>query len=293
MRCPNCGQERSGRFCAGCGQSDRDYRRRLPPLVVDLLRDAFDADGRLPRTLVSLVVRPGALSLEFSRDRRASYVNPARLYLFVSILFFFTLSVTTDVEIPTADVESIDDGVAATAEAAAALRGQLDLGRRAKLERILAEDSRPIARRVLIEIANDVSAPELALERFLDNLPLVMFLLLPGYAALLALLFRRKGRYYVEHLVCALHFHSFAFLLFTLLLLLPEGGGDAPWGAFVDALGSTLWLGLVVYQYLALKRYYGEGHAATAGKFAALLAVYGLLLAPGFLAVALVTLAFG
>ncbi len=87
IECPNCYQHRDGRFCKGCGQNDRDYRRSLPPMVSELIREAFELDGRLLSSLRLLFTRPGALSLEFSANRRASHVSPIRLYLFASILF--------------------------------------------------------------------------------------------------------------------------------------------------------------------------------------------------------------
>ena len=62
-------------------------------MVSELLREAFELDSRLIRTLKLLLFRPGALAVEFSNNRRASYVSPIRLYLFVSILFFFFLSI--------------------------------------------------------------------------------------------------------------------------------------------------------------------------------------------------------
>ena len=44
--CPNCGAERSGRYCHACGQSDRDFRRALPPMVWQLVQEAFEVDGK-------------------------------------------------------------------------------------------------------------------------------------------------------------------------------------------------------------------------------------------------------
>ena len=76
MHCANCGAERPGSYCSRCGQNDRDYHRALPPLVSELLREAFELDSRLVRTLKLLMFKPGALALEFSNNRRASYVSP-------------------------------------------------------------------------------------------------------------------------------------------------------------------------------------------------------------------------
>ncbi len=92
--CPNCGSYRPDRFCSHCGQNDRDYMRGLWSVVYEFFREMFELDSRLFRTLKSLLFRPGHLSSEFSRNRRAAYMSPVRLYLFTSFLFFLVLSIS-------------------------------------------------------------------------------------------------------------------------------------------------------------------------------------------------------
>ena len=90
--CLNCGDARSGRFCAQCGQNDRNYMRSLLPMMWELNREAFEVDARILQTLKLLLFKPGSLSAEFSRNRRARYMSPIRLYLFTSFVFFLVLS---------------------------------------------------------------------------------------------------------------------------------------------------------------------------------------------------------
>ena len=92
--CPNCGSGRPDRFCSRCGQNDRDYMRGLWTVVYEFVREMFELDSRLFRTLKSLLFKPGHLSSEFSRNHRAAYMSPVRLYLFTSFLFFLVLSVS-------------------------------------------------------------------------------------------------------------------------------------------------------------------------------------------------------
>ena len=105
---------------------------------------------------------------------------------------------------------------------------------------------------------------------------MVSFLLLPGFALGLWLLFRNRGLHYTEHLVFALHLHAFWFLLAAVMMLGVE---------------LLVWAGLVlvpVYGLLAMRRVYG-------GRWWALLLRAGLLgsvhLALLALTVAAVTLA--
>src|SRR5262245_51891783 len=50
------------------------------------------ADSRLWRTIRPLLLRPGFLTREFLRGRRARYLPPFRLYIVASVLFFLFAS---------------------------------------------------------------------------------------------------------------------------------------------------------------------------------------------------------
>ena len=93
--CPNCGDARPGAYCARCGQNDRDYMRSPWLVAGDYFRNTFEVDSRVFRTLKLLFFRPGQLSIEFSRNRRARYLSPVRLFLFVSFVHFGALALLT------------------------------------------------------------------------------------------------------------------------------------------------------------------------------------------------------
>ena len=57
-------------------------------LLGDAVRELFDVDGRVARTLTTLLLKPGVLTIEFLAGRRRRYSSPVRFYLVVSVLFF-------------------------------------------------------------------------------------------------------------------------------------------------------------------------------------------------------------
>ena len=118
--CPNCGAYRPDRFCSHCGQNDRDYMRGLWSVVYEFFREMFELDSRLFRTLKSLLFRPGHLSREFSRNRRAAYMSPVRLYLFTSFLFFLVLSISAGGWLRNLDLSDADVQMGAGDDPAAA-----------------------------------------------------------------------------------------------------------------------------------------------------------------------------
>ena len=306
MQCPNCGNERTLSFCSHCGQNDRDYIRSLPSLVRDVVHETFDLDARTFRTLKLLVMQPGELSAEFSRNRRANYSSPIRLYLFFSLLFFFVLSVTSDTEPPgEADRVVRSDTKKAESVDFTALKEALSPQRGRKVDDILSRESYPgtksptyglafwadrrqdtltdIERFYISQGVDWLHAPRLGAERLENNLPITMFFMLPVFALLLALLYWKKRRFYVEHFVFSVHVHVAVFAVFTLLALVP----DTMTGGILHLI---LLLALAVYNVLALSRYYGDGAFLTTFKWVFLTAAYAILLVPGILLTVFVTL---
>lgn len=128
------------------------------------------------------------------------------------------------------------------------------------------------SRHLVGQLMDILHRPFDAARAWLENLPIAMFCLLPFYALLLKILYIRPKRFYSEHLVFAMHIHTVAYIVFTVLVLLPDVPGFG-W------LGPSLILALAVYYFLALKRYYGNGAFLTLVKYAILAGLYSVLLA--------------
>jgi hypothetical protein len=90
--CLNCGEVLTGQHCSHCGQPARVRVLSLWSLVRDVIGDLLNADSRVWRTLWPLAFRPGLLTQEFLRGRRARYTPPFRMYLVLSLVFFLVAS---------------------------------------------------------------------------------------------------------------------------------------------------------------------------------------------------------
>jgi hypothetical protein len=86
--CLNCNAEVQGRFCQVCGQENVETKETVWHLISHFFQDITHFDGKFFSTLKYLMARPGFLSLEYMKGRRASYVNPIRMYIFTSAFFF-------------------------------------------------------------------------------------------------------------------------------------------------------------------------------------------------------------
>lgn len=90
--CKNCETPFEGLYCPTCGQKDVDLERPLRELLAEIIKEAFDVDGRAWRTVKTLFLRPGLLTSEFLAGKRRVYTPPLRLYLFISVSFFVLMA---------------------------------------------------------------------------------------------------------------------------------------------------------------------------------------------------------
>ena len=91
--CKNCNEALPGAalYCPACGQSVKETARPWLKVVREILTELLDFDGRMLISLRLLLTRPGYLSHEYVHGRRASYTSPVRMYLVISLVFFFIL----------------------------------------------------------------------------------------------------------------------------------------------------------------------------------------------------------
>ena len=100
----------------------------------------------------------------------------------------------------------------------------------------------------------------------LGNLIWMAVLMMPALALLLKLLYIRRKHYYVEHLVFSFHYHAFAFLIATVLIVI----NGIEWFALylpTEALLLVGALGVLLYLYVAMKRYYKQSYFKTFLKY--------------------------
>lgn len=290
--CPNCGEPRPGEFCPACGQRQGMVRVSLREMAADFADDQLLLSGKLPRTLVLLLARPGYLTAEYVNRRIARYLRPLRLYIGVSVVFFLLVGLLTSRSLDSgsanpvfrmpADSAAAGDGSAAAGDGTIQIdtsATNVDLGPlsgvvRDRINRINGMQGREVAGRMAANLTR--------------YLPRMMFVLLPVFAFLLKLLYIRRGCFYIEHLVFSLHFHSFLFMLFSAILLLVELP-DSPANEMVR-LVLVLWGFL--YLFLAMRKVYRQPLLKTSAKYGALLFSYLLVLGVAFVAASLMALYF-
>lgn len=267
--CPSCGEQVRGRFCPRCGQSHAEVRVPFWKWLGDYLQDTFHLESNLARSLGTLLRRPGALTVTYLEGQRSTHVRPFRLYLTASFIYFLALSL-----LPPKDLIEVNVGPEASRGTKVGLDQPLvevwvDTEAPAAVER-LREDT-PFKRKLNRFVAKGrEEAREQALRTVSSTMPKAMFVLVPVFALLLGLLYRKTGRFYAEHFLFALHFHAFAFLALSMGLVLVRllGLGSSP----------LIQLTIVTYLFLSLRRVYGQSRVRTVFKTTLLYGGYSLIL---------------
>jgi hypothetical protein len=221
-------------------------------------------DGRFARTFLLLLRQPGALTLEFLAGRRARFIAPLRLYFVASVVYFLLAAAIPNVQQPRAaqlpgskvkiDLTDPDRGgfSTLTPEQQKEVLGSLD-----RAPRVL----RPILRPIILN-------PAAFRRGFLDVLARVLFVLVPVFAAIVALFYRRRP--FSQHVIFALHLHTTVFLS----LATRELAHFSRSLAVVNIFGGLTAIWIITYALAAFHRVYQERWLKVIVKAVAIGALY-------------------
>ncbi len=329
--CENCGAELQGHWCAKCGQPAIEYRRSFRYVVADLLNEFLNWDSKFFTTIALLILKPWRLTNEFLAGKRVRYVNPLRLYLLASILFFFAVNYGAK-GIRIDPTKFPDEKRAEVAAAIADKRGEIEAElknenltpeQRRKAQKALDYLTKPTSSAMTTPRPERTSSPTAApgasptagssqqtygpvgdrpfvvfddaksttpFERWIEarakekmgeqgtkmglfistlfsNLPYMMLCCIPLFALVLKILYVRRRIFYIDHLIYALHIHSFFYAAVMLIVLLTIGLTRFAPGAIAGWLIAFLWIAFVTQIFLSIRYVYRQGWFVTIFKF--------------------------
>lgn len=209
-RCLNCGEPTVGRYCHACGQATGPHNRSLWLFIQEFLDEFLKLDSKFLRTIVPLVIKPGYLTKQWVAGKRTTYITPLKLYVALSALCFLAISLVPNnsvVRVDTGDKESL-------AQANADLRRE-SAKPGSSFEKLIQTQ---VSKLTAIGPVGDENRKEFA-DKFVGRLSTANLLLLPIFALLFKLLYIRRSRFYVEHLVFALHYYAFFSFAMALIVL--------------------------------------------------------------------------
>jgi hypothetical protein len=75
-----------------CGQENNDNNVSVKTLVNDFFSNYFAFDSKLMRTVIPFFTKPGFITNRYIEGQRVSYAHPLRMYLIISLFYFFVWS---------------------------------------------------------------------------------------------------------------------------------------------------------------------------------------------------------
>ena len=91
--CLNCNYVVENKFCPNCGQENTETRKTFHHLFIHFFEDLTHYENSFWKTIKNLMFKPGALTVEYLSGKRLSYLAPIRLYIFVSFITFFLVTI--------------------------------------------------------------------------------------------------------------------------------------------------------------------------------------------------------
>ncbi len=283
-QCDNCHSSLQGDFCHHCGQEKQSYIRNVSGVVTEFFGEFSNWDTRLWRTMLPLWFWPGYLSRRYVNGHRVPYVPPLRLYLFTSIIAFLILAkFMPDPQITASPTDAVAQQPAQDAGQAKAIFSEVitDVNRDLQQDHSIGFFSAQTQQEFDAKVEAIIANPKLAINKFFSLAPQMMFLLLPLFALLLKLLYIRSNHYFMEHLIVALHSHSFILQFSVLYLALQTASQSISWPwlvTFTDWLATATLIWMPTYLLLCQKFYYQQSWGKTLLKFWLTSSVYNVLL---------------
>jgi len=124
-----------------------------------------------------------------------------------------------------------------------------------------------------------------------SNLPYMMLCCIPLFAFVLKILYLRRHIFYVDHLIYALHIHTFAYTGIMLIVLATIGLNRVIPGPIAGWTIALLWTAFVMQIFLSIRRVYRQGWFISTLKFFTGGIVYLVVLLVALAATFFITLA--
>jgi hypothetical protein len=241
-------------------------------------------------------MKPGYLTVQYLEGKRASYVQPFKMFLVVSLIYFLIGSIEMPQLLKSKGTEEEKTESTRSSDGSQVITGQneVNISIKDKAYQFAPPDTLrkyigkygidvyvrynyptagPFAR-YLIKKAMRIYLGEKSFDEvLLHNASRLIFLLIPFAAFLFKILYLRRRRFYYDHLIFSLHFHTVVFMLFIVFQLI----------AVLYEVPLLIQLGLILlYLFFGMKKLYGQRGLPTFGKLLLFLLMYLIMALPLF-----------
>lgn len=294
-RCLNCATPLSDQYCPHCGQKDLPPRQAFGDLLINFISSFWSFESKFLQTGKLILFKPGQLAVDYNAGKRERYFHPARMYVFISFVYFLLIGILSGVNDSVENQESSaeDDKKKSGWTADETKFGDYKtLAQYDSVQATLPEGERDgfFERRIhlrLIELNQRYTGRDRSFgadfgENFMTNVPRIFFVLLPIFALLLKLLYIRRNYFYSEHLVFSIYYYNFFFLAGTLFMLVD----------LIPVINIFAWVigaWIMVYLLFGMKKMYRQSWGKTIFKYFTFIVLFSFCVAMGLAVNAVVT----
>ncbi len=257
--CQNCGHYVEEHYCTHCGQENVETRQPFHFLFTHFIEDFVHYDGSFWQTIKKLFLKPGVLTKEYLSGKRNSSVNPVKMYIFVSFVTFFIISIfpshkteyndTSNEPVSIENTEkiqkalnaitdTIQNKVGATAEQGAKIKSEFEKNKNINsLNDLKPETIEMVQSKVKNNVpilspfiekyqelrkrkVSDEQLGEAITEKSLHVIPKVLFVYMPLFAFFLWIFYNKKKWWYFDHGIFTLHYFTVILLSILVYFLL-------------------------------------------------------------------------
>lgn len=232
--CLNCGHVVEKKYCPNCGQENKETKESFHYLFLHTIEDLVHYDSSFWKTIKLLLFHPAILTKEYLSGKRKKYVAPVKLYIFISFITFFILSL-----LPA--TETNNEAVTKNTQKETTLHKkekpfiqikELEAIKSVEeydsIQKTLPESQRASGlaeyfEKHLIKVYTENTQQEFSKKLIADifkSIPKALFIIMPLFALIIWLFHNKQKWYYFDHGVFTLHYFSMLLLSFTILSLL-------------------------------------------------------------------------
>ncbi|MCP4270427.1 MAG: DUF3667 domain-containing protein [Gammaproteobacteria bacterium] len=216
----------------------------------NLMSEMFGIEGRLPKTIQTLLFHPGRLTKYYIDNNYSNYIAPTTLYFTINLIFFLLLPF-----INTENSKFLSFSYSGFTMTEGFYKDQ-----------ILSD---------LLKSSLQIEEYRAMFDTHISfNQPALIFIIIPFFALLLKVMEIGRERYYVEHIIFSFHFMSFFLIVFSLIAslssfvvwLILAFDINLPIVLIIEYF-LYLFIGLfLVYLFLAIRTYYNHKITTTIWK---------------------------
>ncbi|MCL9805558.1 DUF3667 domain-containing protein [Flavobacterium amniphilum] len=270
--CLNCHHVVENRFCPNCGQENKETKESFHYLFFHTVEDLVHYDSGFWKTIKYLLFYPAKLTNEYIKGRRKMFVPPVKLYIFISFITFFILSILSSVnshqEVPiTANKtqqQITKDGKIRVAEAPKNTINIDTTNFSSGLEENNGEAGKWLNDkfRNVAKHAKDKDFVKKFYKTLFSTIPKALFIFMPLFAFVLWLFHNKKKWYYFDSGIFTIHYFSMILLSFTINALLSALFSKVFDSETADTLNGFMMMLLILwwvfYFFRSHSRFYKE-----------------------------------